>query len=198
MKCPNCGSESLKVLDSRGTGEDGNAIRRRRKCLDCNHIFTTFETPQEVPPQKHASFSALSGMNFTKEDLQNRLLAISFVCHISPTDILHVLQDAGNMAKTNLSSLTSPQADLCILKALRKTQFSYYAAYLMDRFNVKTLSQFTELWKLGQGLTLKDISDIAEENNPKTKAHANKASKKDNPDSVSGTKAIPLFPDDKK
>ncbi len=43
MKCPFCGSEELKVTDSRNA-LDANAIRRRRECLDCSRRFTTFET----------------------------------------------------------------------------------------------------------------------------------------------------------
>lgn len=42
MKCPYCGSEELKVTDSRNA-VDANAIRRRRECLRCNRRFTTFE-----------------------------------------------------------------------------------------------------------------------------------------------------------
>ena len=42
MKCPYCGSEELKVTDSRNA-VDANAIRRRRECLSCSRRFTTFE-----------------------------------------------------------------------------------------------------------------------------------------------------------
>ena len=42
MKCPKCGNDDDKVLDSR-TAKDGAAIRRRRECLKCGHRFTTHE-----------------------------------------------------------------------------------------------------------------------------------------------------------
>ena len=42
MKCPACGCPDLKVIDSRPI-EEGNSIRRRRECLQCNKRFTTFE-----------------------------------------------------------------------------------------------------------------------------------------------------------
>ena len=42
MKCPKCGSDDDKVLDSRAARE-GAAIRRRRECLKCGHRFTTYE-----------------------------------------------------------------------------------------------------------------------------------------------------------
>jgi len=43
MKCPFCQHLELKVTDSRDAPE-GNAIRRRRECLNCMRRFTTFET----------------------------------------------------------------------------------------------------------------------------------------------------------
>ena len=42
MRCPTCGHEEDRVIDSRATRE-GRAIRRRRECLACNHRFTTYE-----------------------------------------------------------------------------------------------------------------------------------------------------------
>ena len=41
MKCPYCGDEESKVIDSRPT-EDGERIRRRRECLRCRMRFTTY------------------------------------------------------------------------------------------------------------------------------------------------------------
>jgi len=42
MKCPQCGHEEDKVVDSRPS-QDGRAIRRRRECLKCGQRFTTYE-----------------------------------------------------------------------------------------------------------------------------------------------------------
>jgi transcriptional repressor NrdR len=42
MRCPKCGFQEDKVIDSRASRE-GNAIRRRRECLSCQHRFTTYE-----------------------------------------------------------------------------------------------------------------------------------------------------------
>ena len=42
MKCPKCGADEDKVLDSRAA-RDGAAIRRRRECAACGHRFTTYE-----------------------------------------------------------------------------------------------------------------------------------------------------------
>lgn len=45
MKCPFCGFEDQKVLDSRPAREN-EAIRRRRECIRCGRRFTTFEEPE--------------------------------------------------------------------------------------------------------------------------------------------------------
>ena len=48
MKCPHCGYEESKVVDSRHS-EDGLSIRRRRECLKCQKRFTTYETVEVLP-----------------------------------------------------------------------------------------------------------------------------------------------------
>ncbi|MFP4194928.1 MAG: transcriptional regulator NrdR [Desulfosalsimonas sp.] len=48
MKCPFCGENDNKVIDSR-LSKEGTAIRRRRECLGCERRFTTYETVEEVP-----------------------------------------------------------------------------------------------------------------------------------------------------
>ncbi len=47
MKCPTCGYEDSKVIDSRPTEND--SIRRRRECLSCHRRFTTYEVIDTVP-----------------------------------------------------------------------------------------------------------------------------------------------------
>lgn len=42
MRCPKCGCQDDKVIDSRSSRE-GATIRRRRECLKCEHRFTTYE-----------------------------------------------------------------------------------------------------------------------------------------------------------
>ena len=48
MKCPFCGYEESKVIDSRPTDE-GEKIRRRRECISCGKRFTTYEIIESVP-----------------------------------------------------------------------------------------------------------------------------------------------------
>ena len=48
MKCPYCGYQESKVVDSRPTDE-GERIRRRRECLSCGKRFTTYEVIETTP-----------------------------------------------------------------------------------------------------------------------------------------------------
>ncbi len=48
MKCPFCGDVESKVVDSRRS-EDGDSIRRRRECLNCQRRFTTYEIVESLP-----------------------------------------------------------------------------------------------------------------------------------------------------
>ena len=48
MKCPRCGREDDKVVDSRAV-RDGRAVRRRRECLACEERFTTYEAVETQP-----------------------------------------------------------------------------------------------------------------------------------------------------
>ena len=48
MKCPYCGFNESKVIDSRPADEN-NSIRRRRECLSCSRRFTTYETVESLP-----------------------------------------------------------------------------------------------------------------------------------------------------
>lgn len=49
MRCPFCGTEDTKVIDSRLASE-GHSVRRRRECVDCTERFTTFETAELTLP----------------------------------------------------------------------------------------------------------------------------------------------------
>ena len=48
MKCPFCGHENTRVIDSRPADEN-NSIRRRRVCDECEKRFTTYEKVETIP-----------------------------------------------------------------------------------------------------------------------------------------------------
>ena len=80
MKCPKCGAIESQVKDSRPYQD---WIRRRRKCLTCAHLFTTYERIEKeeetLKPESVSRLRALiiemlkiTGQSQSSEDLSNR------------------------------------------------------------------------------------------------------------------------------
>ncbi len=70
MKCPFCGALDTQVVDSR-LNDEGNSIRRRRRCAVCDKRFTTFETAELQMPQ-------VVKQNGTREEFKREKLRVSF------------------------------------------------------------------------------------------------------------------------
>ena len=78
MRCPKCGGQDDKVIDSRASRE-GATIRRRRECLGCAHRFTTYE---EI---EHESLMVLKHDGRHEEFSKEKLLAgIKKACQKRP------------------------------------------------------------------------------------------------------------------
>lgn len=50
MRCPFCGADDTRVIDSR-LSQEGDQVRRRRECTECRERFTTFETVELTLPR---------------------------------------------------------------------------------------------------------------------------------------------------
>ncbi len=70
MKCPFCGADDTQVIDSR-VNDEGDSIRRRRKCVVCDKRFTTYETAELHLPQ-------IVKQNGTREEFNRDKLRLSF------------------------------------------------------------------------------------------------------------------------
>ena len=71
MRCPFCGAQDTKVVDSRLANE-GDQVRRRRECLLCAERFTTYESPELVMPRMEKSNGVREDFNVDK--LRNGML----------------------------------------------------------------------------------------------------------------------------
>jgi transcriptional repressor NrdR len=71
MRCPFCSGADTKVIDSRFSNE-GDQIRRRRECLECQERFTTYETAELTLPRMVKRDSSREGFN--EEKLRQGLL----------------------------------------------------------------------------------------------------------------------------
>jgi transcriptional repressor NrdR len=74
MQCPYCGYIDLKVIDSR-PALDGDAIRRRRECTQCNQRFTTYERVEK--PRLFVVKRDGSREEFSREKLLKSMLIAS-------------------------------------------------------------------------------------------------------------------------
>jgi len=70
VKCPFCGIDDTQVIDSR-VNDEGDSIRRRRKCGACDKRFTTYETAELHLPQ-------VVKQNGTREEFKREKLRVSF------------------------------------------------------------------------------------------------------------------------
>ncbi len=70
MRCPFCGTDDTQVVDSR-VNDEGNSIRRRRRCSVCDKRFTTYESVELTLPQ-------IVKQNGKREDFSRNKLHQSF------------------------------------------------------------------------------------------------------------------------
>lgn len=84
MKCPFCGTVEDKVIDSRTTKE-GDAIRRRRECLQCGKRFTSYERVEDIIPMvvkkdgRRESFDRIKMLSGLKRACEKRPISVDML-----------------------------------------------------------------------------------------------------------------------
>jgi len=86
VKCPFCGTDDTQVVDSR-VNDEGNSIRRRRRCSECDKRFTTYESVELTLPQ-------VVKQNGKREDYSRNKLHQSFsrALHKRPVPVEYIEQ----------------------------------------------------------------------------------------------------------
>lgn len=86
MKCPFCGTDDTQVVDSR-VNDEGNSIRRRRRCSKCDKRFTTYESVELTLPQ-------VVKQNGKREDFSRSKLHLSLsrALHKRPVPVEYIEQ----------------------------------------------------------------------------------------------------------
>ena len=102
MKCPYCGNEDQRVLDSR-PARDGAAVRRRRECSSCDRRFTTFEQLE-----KPRLFVIKSGDQREQFDREKILTGMAHACH-KRTVKAEALQEAAIRIEREMYDLCVPE-----------------------------------------------------------------------------------------
>ncbi|MBU1920294.1 transcriptional regulator NrdR [bacterium] len=86
MKCPFCGNDEDKVIDSR-PARDGKAIRRRRECTACSRRYTTYEAPET-----NSSLVVKSDGSREPFDRSKVLRGITIACNKRPVSADQIVQ----------------------------------------------------------------------------------------------------------
>jgi transcriptional repressor NrdR len=129
MKCPYCGATDTQVIDSR-VNDEGDSIRRRRRCQACNKRFTTYETVELRMPQ-------LVKSNGSREDFSREKLRTSFAraLHKRPVSaelvdeaIEHVVQKLLSLGEREIPSRQVGELVMNELRKLDKVAYIRFAS----------------------------------------------------------------------
>lgn len=147
MKCPYCDYIETKVVDSRPTDE-GQAIRRRRECINCGKRFTTYEKIEEIP-----IIVVKKDGNRQSYDRNKLLNGIIKSCEKRPVSINDIEQIVDDIEKTLSNSLekeiTSVLIGEMVMDKLKDLDEVAYVRFASVYRQFKDVNSFmTELKKL--------------------------------------------------
>ena len=106
MKCPFCEFEESKVIDSRPTDE-GEAIRRRRECLNCAKRFTTYEKIETIPLMVIKKDG--SRQMFDRQKLLNGIMRACEKRPVATSDMEHIVNEIETATQNLLEREISSQ-----------------------------------------------------------------------------------------
>lgn len=116
MKCPECGFDESKVIDSRPTD---NKVRRRRECIRCGARFTTYEIIEEIPLMVIKKDHTIEP--FDREKLVERLCRATIKRPVSLETIENMVEEiAGELKNTLQREVTSDRIGELVLHKLKE------------------------------------------------------------------------------
>ncbi len=142
MKCPFCGFEGSKVVDSRPTDE-GERIRRRRECLKCGKRFTTYELIESLPIiviKKDKSREP-----FNREKLMNGLLRACEKRPVSINDLDILIDDIEATIQNSLDrEVTSEKIGELTMEKLKALDEVAYVRFASVYRRFKDVTSFLD------------------------------------------------------
>ena len=146
MKCPSCGSDDIKVVDSRPVDEN-NSIRRRRECLTCHNRFTTYEVIDAFQP-------VVVKKDGTKElfDKNKLLSGLLKACQKRPVKAEDIVADIeAELHATMKSEITTKEIGEMVMDKLKEhdaVAYVRFASVYREFRDIETfLTELTELKK---------------------------------------------------
>lgn len=137
MRCPKCGFDDSKVLDSRPV-EENNSIRRRRECLSCQHRFTTYEIIDVSNP-------IVIKKNGTKEIFdKNKLLSgLVKACEKRPLDATVIANEIEGAIQSSMKSeITSQKIGDMVMEKLKQLDPVAYVRFASVHREFKDIDSF--------------------------------------------------------
>ena len=142
MKCPYCGFEESKVIDSRST-EDDIAIRRRRECLKCSKRYTTYEKVEDIPIL--VIKKDLSREYFDKSKIVNGLIKACQKRPVSRMQIENIANDIEKqLSNQMLVEIKSEYIGEMIMESLKKIDEVAYVRFASVYRQFKDINTFME------------------------------------------------------
>ena len=147
MKCPFCGHENDKVVDSRESKE-GESIRRRRECLKCERRFTTYERIDEIPYMVVKKDGRRE--KFERQKVLNGLLRACEKRPVPMGKLEQIVNDAeGLVIDSPERERTTSQIGELIMNRLRRIDKVAYVRFASVYLDFKDVGEFmTELKEL--------------------------------------------------
>ncbi|MGN0447482.1 MAG: transcriptional regulator NrdR [Acutalibacteraceae bacterium] len=147
MKCPFCGFEESKVIDSRPTDE-GEKIRRRRECISCSKRFTTYEIIESVPivvvkkDKSRQAFDRVKLFNGMLRACEKRPVSIDQIDKI----VSEIEQELQNSLDREVTSIHIGELAMDKLKVLDEVAYVRFASVYRQFKDINTFMD--ELAKL--------------------------------------------------
>lgn len=147
MKCPYCGYEESKVIDSRPTDE-GERIRRRRECLKCAKRFTTYEMIESLPIVVIKKDK--SRETFDRQKLMTGMLRACEKRHVSVETLDKAITDIENVIQNSLDrEVQSDKIGELVMEKLKEIDEVAYVRFASVYRQFKDINTFmSELNKL--------------------------------------------------
>lgn len=125
MRCPKCGYEDSKVIDSRPTE---NKIRRRRECLKCKCRFTTYEIIENIPLMVIKKDHSIEP--FDRQKLIDRLLRATIKRPVQLETVENMVDEIVNELKNSLQrEVTSDKIGEMVLHKLKNIDHVAYIRF---------------------------------------------------------------------
>ena len=125
MRCPECGYEDSKVIDSRPTE---NKIRRRRECLKCKARFTTYEIIENIPLMVIKKDNSIEP--FDRQKLIDRVLRATVKRPVKLETVENIVDEIVNELKNKLQrEVTSDKIGEAVLHKLKSIDSVAYIRF---------------------------------------------------------------------